>query len=183
MGVKYRLLVALSCLALAGCTPTPAEPAVATADRSSGPAASTSAGAGPVVPTDDDKALAYTRCMSDHGVPTPDPVAGQTLVTANTIRRGETAEAYTAKQAAFQQCKQFLPATWPLKMDPKEEVRIRKFVACVRERGLAWPETDANGLAAWPTDPGAMSTPEYDAAINACRHLVDDPANLLPENP
>jgi hypothetical protein len=180
MGVKARLLVALSCLALAGCTPAPAEPAVATAARSSAPPAS--ATSSPKAQTDYDKALAYTRCMSDHGAPTPDPVAGQPLVTVNTFHRGDTAAMYTAKQDAFKHCKQFLPATWPLKMDPKEEVRIRKFVACVRQRGLDWPETGTDGMAAWPTDPGAMSTPEYDAATNACRHLVDDPANSLPEN-
>jgi hypothetical protein len=32
------------------------------------------------------------------------------------------------------------------------------------------------------TDPYAMTTPAYEAAIQACRHLVDDPANALPEN-
>jgi hypothetical protein len=161
---------------LAGCASAPPAAKVATADRPSSAPTTTAA------PTDYDKALAYTRCMTRNGVSTPDPVVGQVLVTVNIVHHGDTLEMLTAKKEAFARCKRLLPATWPQRVDPKEEVRTRKFVACVRQHGVDWPATDANGMADWPTDPGAMSTPEYDAAIRACRHLVDDPANSLPEN-
>jgi hypothetical protein len=172
--------VVLLCLALAGCTAAPPEPQVATAASPTAQAGSPSPS--PARKTDYDKALAYTRCMTENGAPTPDPVVGEALVTVNTLRRGDTLAQMTAKRTAFKQCKALLPTTWPLKVDPKEEVRIQKFVACVRKRGVAWPVTGADGMAPWPTDPGAMTTPEYDAAVHACRHLVDDPANSLPEN-
>jgi hypothetical protein len=164
------------CLLLAGCASASPAPKVATAGRPSSPAATTAA------PTDYDKALAYTRCMTRNGVSTPDPVVGEVLVTVNTVHHGDTLEMLTAKRHAFAKCEHLLPATWPLRVDSKEEVRSRKFVACVRRHGVDWPATDANGMADWPTDPGAMSTPEYDAAVRACRHLVEDPANSLPEN-
>jgi hypothetical protein len=172
----------LALLLLAGCTSAPPVPKVATADQHGSAAASAAASPPAARPTDYDKALAYARCMTGNGVPTPDPVVGEALVTVNTVHRGDTLAMLTAKRDAFAKCKHFLPATWPLRVDPKEEARTGKFVACVREHGVDWPVTGVNGLAPWPTDPGAMSTPEYDAAVQACRHLVDDPANSLPEN-
>lgn len=185
MGMRARLPVALLCLALAGCTAAPTSPQVATAASLTASAATASAAAAAAAQspspklTDYDKALAYTRCMTENGAPTPDPVVGEPLVTVNTIQKGDTWEALDAKRTAFTKCKQLLPNTWPLKMDPKEEVRIQKFVACVRKRGIDWPVTGADGMAPWPTDPGAMGTPAYDAAVQACRHLVDDPAANL----
>jgi hypothetical protein len=180
--VKARLAIVFVGLALTGCSNAPAEPSVATAARPRATAAAARSSPSAAEPTDYDNALAYTRCMTDNGVRTPDPVVGEALVTVNIVHRGDTLADLTAKQHAFAKCKDLLPTTWPLKVDPKEEARIQQFVACVRKHGVDWPHTDPNGLAPWPTDPTAMSTPAYDAAIRACRHLVDDPANSLPEN-
>jgi hypothetical protein len=167
---------------LAGCSPAPEQPTVATAASPPSATAAAPTSPSPKAPTDYDKALAYTRCMTANGATTPDPVVGEALVTVNTVHRGDTLADLTAKRNAYTKCKQLLPTTWPLKVDAKEVARIAKFVACVRKHGVDWPQTDENGLAAWPTDPNAMATPAYDAAVRACRSLVDDPANALPEN-
>jgi hypothetical protein len=177
---KLPLCLAVG-LILAGCGHA-AAPQVATARSAAPPHAATPTRSAAAEPTDYDKALRYTRCMTANGAPTADPVAGKALVTINVIHVGESAATLKARSAAFGKCKQYLPTTWPLRVDPADVARSRAFVACVRGRGLSWPEPDANGMAAWPTDPQAMSTPAYDAAIRACRHLYDDPANQLPEN-
>lgn len=170
-------------VALAGCTHPPG-PQVATADRAP---ATVSASTVPspsktAVVTDYDKALNYTRCMTAHGAPTPDPVVGQLLVTVNLLHVGESEATIEAGRTAFDKCKQLLPATWPMKQDLTEAAAERPFRECVRKQGVAWPEPDANGNANFPTDPYAMATPAYNAAIQVCRHLLDDPANNLPGN-
>jgi hypothetical protein len=164
-------------------------PQVATADGSpAAPGAGTSvssaaASGGPAAESDYDKALRYTRCMTDKGVVTPDPVEGQRLVTYNILRSGPDPGAKVqAAYDAHQKCKQFLPANWPIKVDPKEVARSREYRVCMRENGIAQPEPDANGMVQEPTDMSWLTTPEYEAALAKCRHLVDDPANDLPEN-
>jgi hypothetical protein len=119
--------------------------------------------------SDYDKALRYTRCMNEHGVQMADPVEGTPLE-------------LRARPDAFDRCKRFLPETWPVKLDPGEIARSRGFTDCLRKRGQYAPEPDANGMLHLRTDYSYMYTPEYEAALRACRHLLDDPANDLPEN-
>jgi len=178
-GRGWVLLLAAMLTTTAAACGAPARPHVATARSAAPPVPQPGT---PAAETDYDKAQRYTRCMTANGVVTPDPVAGQALVTVNIVHAGDSPAAYDARRAAFAKCRQFLPTTWPLKVDPDETVRTRQFVACARKHGVDWPEADASGLAAWPTDPDAMTGPAYDAAIRACRHLLDDPANGLPEN-
>jgi hypothetical protein len=135
--------------------------------------------------SDYDKALRYTRCMTQNGAVTADPVEGEPLVTYNRLTRAEAesgATAYQTRYAAHQKCKQFLPTTWPIRWDPQEVVRARSYLECMRRNGIPVPVPDQNGMAQEPTDDAWHSTPEYDAALRKCRHLVDDPANDLPEN-
>jgi hypothetical protein len=171
-------------LAASGACGTKQNPKVATArpgpvQQTPGPSAPT---ASATASSDYDKALRYTRCMTANGVPTKDPVEGEELVTVNTIHVGEPAATFETRRTAFGKCKQYLPATWPIKWDPKEIARSQKYVECMKRNGIdqAWP--DANGIAQVPTDRSFEASPEYLAAVAKCRHLVDDPANDLPEN-
>jgi hypothetical protein len=186
---RVRLLI-LATFVLSGAVATaacgsPDEPRVASAatDRAATPTGSTGgASATPSAPTDYDKALAYTRCMTANGAPSRDPVEGEPLVTYNTLSPGEDAASFLARRDAHQKCRHHLPATWPVRWDPKEIARSQRYIDCMRKHGItqAWP--DANGLAQEPTDDEYESTPEYLAAVRACRHLIDDPANDQPEN-
>ena len=120
--------------------------------------------------------------MTANGVVTADPVEGEPLVTANYITKGTSIAQYEAKFAAHEKCKQFLPVTWPIKGDPKEYAKARPYFDCMREHGVPEPQPDANGMVHQPTDWSWQSTPQYEAAVAACRHLYDDPANNQPEN-
>ena len=187
MTLTKAVLTSLGLLAIVasgGCGRAP-EKQVATARQATPIGAATpkpGTAATPTPKSDYDKALSYTRCMTANGADTPDPVVGQALVTVNIVHRGDSEAMLEAKQHAFALCKQLLPATWPLKQDTADAAKERPFRDCVRKEGVAWPEPDAAGVSNWPTDPLAMTTPAYDAAIRACRHLLDDPANNLPEN-
>ena len=148
-----------------------------------GPAVTPTAGATPTpsADTDEAKALRYTRCMTAHGSVHPDPVVGELLVTVNLLQPGEPAGALPARIAAHEQCKQFLPATWPIRVDPAAIARDHAFAACMAAHGVPLPTPDANNMIQYPTGSQPVD-PAYDPAIAACRHLVDDPANDLPEN-
>jgi hypothetical protein len=169
--LRLRLPILAAVLALAGCTAPAPEPQVASAAR---PTASAQAASSPSATkeSDYDKALRFTRCMNALGETIPDPVEGKPLQTTSQ-KMGD----WYMPSSNFPKCKQYLPSTWPVKMDPKELAKEAKFDACLRKRGIVVPEPDANGMVHYSTDPGYWETPEYRAAEDACRYLYDDPAN------
>lgn len=169
--MNRRLLILTAAVALAGCTSPAPQPQVASAAKTTA-SPEAAASPSPTKESDYDKALRFTRCMNDLGEEIPDPVIGQPLQLTG-IRAGD----WYTPSPNFPKCKQYLPATWPVKMDPKQLAKEAKFVACLRKRGIVVPEPDANGMVHYSTDPGYWETPEYRAAENACRYLYDDPAN------
>jgi hypothetical protein len=175
-------LLAVMMVALAGCD-TAQGPTVPTAQHptaapSAAPAASASATVGD---SDYDKALRYVRCMNDNGVALPDPVEGKPIGLP-TFGIGESAAELRAAQAAYRKCKQFMPATWPVKVDLTEAARERPFNDCMREDGFPRPEPDANGMVHESTDGSQQMDPNVNAAVAKCRHLLDDKANNQSEN-
>jgi hypothetical protein len=194
--VPALLVPALLVLVLAGCGPAPS-PTVATARRTAdkdpaGPPATTPARSG-----DYDQALRYTRCMTDHGYPMADPVEGRALLPYNvssvpvgsgslvgtngsgTAVIADTGPRYVAAHGA---CKQFMPDSWPVAMDPVEWARSAALYQCMKDEGVQVPEPGPDGMISMPTDPDLTSTPEYDEALRKCRHFYDDPANNDPAN-
>lgn len=178
MNIRLALIAVVAALAVGGCTSGAAQPRVATANNPT--AAPSVPGSTPVSPSpeesDYDKALRYTRCMNDHGEKYPDPVEGKPLETSSYIN-GESVNGWRVRSKYFDECKQYLPATWPIKVDAKELAKTRPFAECMRKRGIGWPEPDANGMVPYSPNPGDLETPEYRAAEEACRYLYDDPAN------
>lgn len=169
---------------LAGCSEAEG-PQVATAQQPTVPGASVPApakaggSAAPAGDSDYDKALGYTRCMNDHGSELPDPVVGKALPTGYEIppnKHKGASEELLVRIRAYQACKRLLPATWPIKMDPKDIVRDKPFSDCVLKKGVAVATPGPDGIVHEPTDPKIYQTPEYRAAEASCRHLVDDPA-------
>ena len=165
------VLVAAAALTTAGCTSPAPQPKVASAAQ---PTATAKPEPAPSATkeSDYDKALRFTRCMNALGENIPDPVEGKPLQTTGT----KIGDWYTPSQN-FPKCKQYLPATWPVKMDPKELAKEKKFDDCLEKRGIPVPKPDADGMVHYSTDPGYWETPEYRAAEDACRYLYDDPAN------
>jgi hypothetical protein len=175
ISVTAPLLVAF---ALAGCAGSPG-PTVAAVQQPGPPPAEhvIPAGAAAAEETGLDRALRFARCMAEHGEPVPEPVEGRPL------RFGTPVEGTAWMRLdtdAFLACRALLPATWPVKADPADIARERPFGECMRRRGIAWPEPDADGMVAYPADPMSYQTPQYRAAEEACRYLYDDPANNAP---
>jgi hypothetical protein len=182
--VRYRRVVLLPVavaiapvvLMLTGCGAPKDSPGVATAQGQTSASATPSASASAPA-TDYDKALRFARCFNAerekhaaeyvrYGMgPMPDPVVGKHLAIPGT------------QGPAWENCKSLLPATWPVKMDPKEVERDRAFGDCLRKRGVYWPEDpDANGNMNYSSDPEYLDAPSVKPAVAACQHLLDDPA-------
>ncbi|WP_238011628.1 hypothetical protein KZZ52_14600 [Dactylosporangium sp. AC04546] len=178
--MRRAVVVVVVFLGLAACSATPPAPEVASARQ---PSASGSAGPSPATKDSDyDKALRYTRCLTENGAETSDPIEGEPLVTAHVIKPGASVETMLARMAAHDKCKQFLPATWPIRIDQAEVERSRPYFDCMRSHGIDEPIPDKDGMVQTPTDVSYRSTPEYQDAVAKCRHLYDDPANDLPQN-
>jgi hypothetical protein len=171
--MRYLLGIAVAMVLLAGCS-AHSGPAVATAHRPTGVGASASPTAS-AKETDYDKAVQYTRCMTDHGTKMSDPEVGKALQTGDPVTVGGGWQVMT--NAAFEKCKQFLPATWPVYQDPADIARDKPFFECMRKRGIDLGEVGPDGFVHYPADPSYQETPAYQSAEAACRYLVDDPAN------
>lgn len=104
------------------------------------------------------------------------------IATTVTAIRGQKYDAHSAGRVAYEKCKRFLPATWPIKLDPKEVARSRGYVQRMRQHGIPEPVADEHDVVNEPTDNALFRSPGYEAAVQACRHLVDDPANNDPAN-
>jgi hypothetical protein len=169
----------LAALALGGCTSAPA-PEIPTATK---PAAAPvpSASASPAALSDFDKALRFTRCMTEMGVKTKDPVVGEVLPVYMTLEAGEVPANFEERaqlhRTAWAKCKPLLPATWPVKEDPAQLAKERPFKDCLRRHGIEPFEADSNGMVHYPVDMSYLDDPKYKAAENACRKYYDDPAN------
>lgn len=135
------------------------------------------------------QALAYARCMRDHGVDLADPTFGadgRPRFGSATSGTGTTPAARAPSDAARAACE----STWPgmegrAPRSPEELGRVRAalvaFAACMRGHGLDFPDPtfDRDGRPRLEPDPGA--TPEqgghdtrFDAAAQACRDRIGD---------
>jgi len=100
-----------------------------------------------------------------------DPVIGQPLQVGDMLTGGWQAQT----NDAFEKCRRYLPATWPVKVDPAELAKEKAFDDCMRKHGIAVPTPDANGMIAYSTDPYAQDAAEVEAAVAACRHPLRRP--------
>jgi hypothetical protein len=166
-----RLLPVLATtLLLASCS-TPATPEVPHAQQP------TTAVSGPAAlgkETDYDKALRFVRCLNDKRAKVNR--YGQPMAAIQDPVVGEPLPVYDAPKDVFDQCKQFLPSTWPIREDPAELAKEKPYRACLREHGIDAPEPDSSGLIAYPANPYAETDPANQAATDACIHLYNDPA-------
>jgi hypothetical protein len=167
-----KLLAVVAVASLAACGPA-GGPQVATAQGPATPPSGGPTSSAPAGDSDYDKALRYVRCMNENGENLPDPVEGQPLP-LGTLGGGP----FTGVTPAYLACKKYLPATWPVKLDPKEIARSAKFDECMRQKGFPLAEPDANGVVIEPGDITTITHPPgYDGAVDSCRYLVDDAAN------
>jgi hypothetical protein len=126
-------------------------------------------------PSAEDALLAYAACMREHGIETDDP---QFDVNGNLVSKpafkaalkpGDGDEAFAAAQAS---CGDHLvalkPALDPAQTAEQTEAALR-FAACMRDRGLDWPDPAADGSRFAGSDMKIdKKSPEFQAAFEVC---------------
>jgi hypothetical protein len=130
--------------------------------------------------TNAQKALAYSRCMRSHGVPSfPDPSSSGALPKVSQQQLDDP-----QFQAAQRACQDLLPAGTNDQFPPGEVqqllVGMVRFSKCMRSHGLPnWPDpaTDAQGRPYFPLSAAGFSRQQARSSLvtragNACRHLL-----------
>ncbi len=130
--------------------------------------------------------LDFAKCMRDHGVDMPDPVAsegGRVMIGDGPVRgsAGVLTELPAGFEAADNACRHFLEdliGDGPGPIDPKEQDRALKFARCMRDNGVEMPDPDFSGggvhiTVGGPGGPGAISVDSaaFQAAQTACGSL------------
>jgi hypothetical protein len=98
--------------------------------------------------------LDFAKCMRDHGVDMPDPVAGEggRVMMGSGPGSGELRVNTSGPPAGFEEadaaCRHFLQdligdGAGPI--DPKEQDRALKFAQCMRDNGVDMPDPDFTG--------------------------------------
>ncbi|WP_344507427.1 hypothetical protein [Dactylosporangium maewongense] len=157
-----RAVLPLLLAACAGaCSKSGSDDGVATVDGTSRPSATATGSL-------QEQAIAYTRCMREHGVPLGDPE-----VSASSIRMGPVDKAAVGNDklvAAEAACAPLLPQLPPAEAAAKVE-KSREFSRCMRAHGFPdFPDPDADGRAVVP-DPIRQS-PRYEETKRLCDDQV-----------
>lgn len=131
--------------------------------------------------TNTEKALAYSRCMRSHRVPTfPDPNSGGTIPKVGLTQLGVGSSQFQAAQRA---CQEPLPNSRQSSQGQDQRVMnaLWRFARCVRSRGVSiWPDPLAESDPGEPGTPGFprnmqgvnQSSPLVRDATNTCQHLL-----------
>jgi hypothetical protein len=118
---------------------------------------------------DRQKALAWARCMRQHGIDLPDPKFSENLIEQRLPTR---AEQNSAKfKAAEQACKQYLPdGGQPSPPTAQERQQALAFAQCMRQHGvnLPDPQITADGIDQPPPARMDLDDPRLQAAEQAC---------------
>ncbi|KAA9153808.1 hypothetical protein FPZ12_033740 [Amycolatopsis acidicola] len=129
----------------------------------SSPATTTSAQQGG---TDEDKALAYAKCMREHGVNMPDPETGGGGI-GITIPDGTDKSTADAADAA---CKSLLPNGGTAAPVSAEDLdKQRKVAQCLREHGVDVPDPTAEDPGIKIQNNSATDQDKVRAAMEACQ--------------
>jgi hypothetical protein len=114
--------------------------------------------------------IKFARCMREHGMNIPDPVAGQPLRFSTSNPQG--------MEAAQNACKRYRVAQ---EISPAERTAhleaALKFARCMRRRGINVPDPTTSGGGVGikvQGGPGGIdpSSPTFQAAQNACQSLL-----------
>jgi hypothetical protein len=163
MGLMLGLLLALA-LGVAACGGGGKHSGVASLGDGKA-TATTRAGGG----NDRQKALAYARCMRQHGINMPDPKFDAQGHIGQQMPPGVGPDTPKFK-AADQACKQYAPSGAPDKPNPQEQQQMLAYARCMRQHGINIPDPkpgggiDVNGEAGVNPD-----SPKFKAADQACQ--------------
>jgi hypothetical protein len=138
-------LCALLAVTAAGCASKKQDEGIATAggQATTAPAATATANQG-------EQFRKFAQCMRDKGVDVPDPGPDGTYSfdgEGNGPGQGTDIDRDDPKvQTALNACRSLMPAGGiPLKLNPQQLELYRKFAACMREKGIDFPDPNADG--------------------------------------
>jgi hypothetical protein len=118
-------------------------------------------------------ALAFARCMRQHGIDMPDPkFSGNAVSQEFTARRGSNGPDSPKFKAAQQACNKYLPnGGQPTKPNPQEQQQMLAFARCMRQHGINVPDPGASGGIEVKGRPGTVDpdSPKFKAAEQACQ--------------
>ena len=118
-------------------------------------------------------ALAFARCMRQHGINLPDPqFNGNGISQEFTARRGGNGPDSPKFKAAQQACNKYLPnGGQPTKPNPQEQQQMLAFARCMRQHGIDVPDPGASGGIEVKGRPGTVNpdSPKFKAAEQACQ--------------
>ncbi|SRR6266498_1032354 len=115
-------------------------------------------------------ALAFAKCMRQHGIDMPDPqVSGNAI-----MQKGPTGVKPDDPKfkAAQQACNKLLPnGGQPSKPNPQEQQQMLKFARCMRQHGIDMPDPGPNGGIEINGGPSTVKPddPKFKAAQQACQ--------------
>jgi hypothetical protein len=164
MGLMLGLLLALA-LAVAACGGGGKPNGVASLGGGKA-TATTRAGGG----DDRQAALAFARCMRQHGIDLPDPKfdAQGHMAIQNPPGVGPDDPKF---KAANQACQQYLPGGGaPEKPNPQEQQQMVQFARCMRQHGVDMPDPKpGGGIDADAANGVNPDSPKFKAAERACQ--------------
>jgi hypothetical protein len=160
-------------LAVAACAGGNKTGGVASLNGADKPTATTSAGG-----SKDFKqaALAFARCMRQHGIDLPDPqFNGNGITQELTARRGSNGPDSPKFKAAQQACQKYLPngGVAP-KPNPQQQQQLLQFARCMRQHGIDLPDPGASGGIEVKGGPNTVNPddPKFKAAQQACQQYL-----------
>jgi hypothetical protein len=166
MGLMLGLLLALA-LAVAACGGGGGKPSGVASLGGDKATATTRAGGSS---NDRQAALAYARCMRQHGINLPDPKfdAQGHMAIQNPPGVGPDNPKF---KAADQACNKYLPnGGEPPKPNPQEQQQMLAFARCMRQHGINLPDPKPNGGIDANAGAGANpDSPKFKAAERACQ--------------
>jgi hypothetical protein len=118
------------------------------------------------------RALAYARCMRQHGIDMPDPKFDAAGRMAMQLPSGVGPDDPKFK-AAEQACKQYAPSGEPEKVDPQLQQQMLAYARCMRQHGINIPDPKPGEGISVDGDAGVNpNDPKYKTADQACQQYV-----------
>jgi hypothetical protein len=115
-------------------------------------------------------ALAYARCMRQHGINMPDPRIDAAGRVAQQLPPGVDPDTPKFK-AANQACRQYQPdGGQPPKLSPQQQQQMLAFARCMRQHGMNIPDPKPDGGIQVDGAKGVgPDAPKFQAAEQACQ--------------
>jgi hypothetical protein len=127
--------------------------------------------------------LEFAECMRDHGVDMPDPQfedGGLVRIEAGPGRDIDEDEFEAANEA----CRKLLPngGEPPSEEEMAEmEDAMLEFAECMRDHGIDMPDPQGGGMTIGPDDDIDPNDPDFKAADEDCRHIIEDARRVTRE--